>query len=60
MKLDSTLKNLLPKLKFYSLALDESTDLTDTVQIAIFNGIYEAFNVAEELAPLYPLKGTKS
>jgi len=41
------------------LALDESTDLSDTAQLAIFiRGIDFNFNITEELAALFPMKGT--
>ncbi|KAG8234409.1 hypothetical protein J437_LFUL012794 [Ladona fulva] len=44
---------------FYSIALDESTDATDTAQLAIFiRGIDKEFNITEELASLVPLKDT--
>ncbi|KAG8235640.1 hypothetical protein J437_LFUL013631 [Ladona fulva] len=40
-------------------ALDESTDATDTAQLAIFiRGIDKEFNITEELASLVPLKDT--
>jgi hypothetical protein len=41
------------------LALDESTDLTDTAQLAIFiHGIDDKLKVFEEMLALCPLKGT--
>ncbi len=40
----------------YSVALDESTDKTDTAQLAIFiRGINEQFEVTEELLSLCPM-----
>lgn len=43
----------------FSIALDESTDLSDTAQLAIFiRGIDKEFTVTEELLALQPLKGT--
>lgn len=49
--IENTLKNWFSKFKFYSLALDESTDVTDMAQIVTFLcGVDEAFNVKEELA----------
>ncbi|ENN82943.1 hypothetical protein YQE_00692, partial [Dendroctonus ponderosae] len=43
----------------FSIALDESTDFSDTVQLAIFiRGVDKEFTVTEELLALQPLKGT--
>ncbi|XP_066906459.1 general transcription factor II-I repeat domain-containing protein 2-like [Halyomorpha halys] len=43
----------------FSIALDESTDLTETAQLVIFiRGVDKEFNVTEELLGLQPLKGT--
>lgn len=45
--------------KFFSLALDESTDLTDTAQLLIFiRGIDTDYNITEELASLESISGT--
>ena len=42
---------------FYSLALDESTDQTDTAQLAIFiRGVDSNFDVFEELLSIASLK----
>ena len=44
---------------FFSIALDESTDLSNTAQLAIFiRGVDDDFNVTEELLELVPMKGT--
>ncbi|CAB4060482.1 unnamed protein product [Lepeophtheirus salmonis] len=41
------------------LTLDESTDIRDTAQLAVFiRAVWKDFNVAEELLDLNPLKGT--
>ncbi|GBO98565.1 General transcription factor II-I repeat domain-containing protein 2A [Eumeta japonica] len=43
----------------FSIALDESTDLCETAQLAIFiRDVDKAFTVTEELLALQPLKGT--
>ncbi|XP_026116348.1 general transcription factor II-I repeat domain-containing protein 2B-like [Carassius auratus] len=42
----------------YSVALDESTDITDSAQLAIFiRGINDQFEVTEELLSLCPMHG---
>ncbi|CAH1173813.1 unnamed protein product [Phaedon cochleariae] len=45
--------------EWFSIATDESTDVSDTAQLLIFvRGIDENFNVCEELLQLCSLKGT--
>ena len=61
--LSSSIENQLilraSNFKFYSLALDESTDATDTAQVAIVvRGIDNDFNITEEMAALVSLKDT--
>lgn len=44
---------------FYSIALDESTDMSHTAQSAVFiRGVSEDFEITEELLGLQPMKGT--
>lgn len=52
-------KEKINSFNFFSLAMDESTDVCDTAQLLIFiRGIDDNFNVYEELADLCSLKGT--
>ena len=54
-----TLEKLASEFEYYSLALDESTDATDTAEIAVFvRGIDSNFNLTEELANLHSLHDT--
>jgi hypothetical protein len=42
----------------YSIAIDESTDVTDIVQLAVFiRGVNEDFHLVVELSELVPMKG---
>jgi hypothetical protein len=44
---------------YYSVALDESTDVSDTAQLAVFlRGVDNNLIVTEEFAGLVPMKGT--
>jgi hypothetical protein len=56
---EKTLKCRATNFEFYSLALDDSCDASNTAQLAIFlRGVDKDFNITEELAALVPLKGT--
>ncbi|KAG5898820.1 hypothetical protein JTB14_018780 [Gonioctena quinquepunctata] len=53
------LHNTDEKCKYFSLCLDESTDLTDISQLVTINRtIQNDFSVAEEMLDLIPLHGT--
>lgn len=53
------LRESLQDLKWFSLAMDESTDAGDTAQLCIFiKGVNENFDVIEEFLDLVPMKGT--
>ena len=55
--IESSLIKRLHACKFYSLALDESTDVRDTAQLPIFvRGVTENFDVIEELLDLCSMK----
>ncbi|KAK3931734.1 General transcription factor II-I repeat domain-containing protein 2 [Frankliniella fusca] len=57
--LEGQLRHKCSKFVFFSLALDESTDVVDTAQLAVFiRGVDEALEITEELLTLIPLKGT--
>jgi len=45
----------------FSIALDESTDVSDSAQCAVFiRGVDSSLNLIEEFLDLIPLKGTTS
>jgi hypothetical protein len=55
----ATLGERIQKFEWCSLALDESCDISDKSQLAIFvRGIDSNFNITEELGSLIPMKGT--
>ena len=57
--IEKSLKVTTSTLEWISLALDESTDISDTAQLAVFiRGVDLNFNIIEELAYLMPMKGT--
>ncbi|XP_078495358.1 general transcription factor II-I repeat domain-containing protein 2-like [Ciona intestinalis] len=56
--IDLQMNELLENFTYFSIALDESTDLSDTAQLLIFiRGITDKFEVHEELLSLQSLKG---
>ena len=57
--LKSSQEDYLEKLQFFSIAIHESTDTTDTSQLAVFvRGIKENFHILEEFVELIPMKNT--
>ena len=57
--IEGKLKDVLHDCKYYSLALDESTDVTDVSQLLIYTrAINSSFEVHEELLKLASLHGT--
>lgn len=55
----TTLIDRMASFESFSVALDESTDLSDTAQLAIFIRSFDKeFTIIEELLALQPLKGT--
>ena len=47
--IESTLKELASKFVYYLLAIDESTDITSTAQLAVFvRGIDQEFNISKK------------
>ena len=57
--LKSSQEDYFEKLQFFSIAIDQSTDTTDTAQLAVFvRGIKENFHFLEEFVELIPMKNT--
>ncbi|XP_073687696.1 general transcription factor II-I repeat domain-containing protein 2A-like [Garra rufa] len=57
--IETTLNDTGKKFQFFSLACDETTDITNTAQLAIFvRGITDEFETTEELLSLQAMHGT--
>ncbi|XP_056467534.1 general transcription factor II-I repeat domain-containing protein 2B-like [Gadus chalcogrammus] len=57
--IEKTLKNTARDFEYFSLACDETTDITHTAQLAIFlRGITSEFETKEELLSLQAMHGT--
>src|SRR5258705_1904793 len=56
--IEGSIKQHIADFCAYSIALDETHDLTNTAQLAVFiRGVTENFDVTEELAAVKPMKG---
>ena len=54
-----TLRDRCRSLRFFSLAVDESTDVRDTAQLSVFlRGVNDRMEVFEEFLEIIPMKGT--
>lgn len=59
--LQDKLREKIKSFVAFSIAADESTDINNTAQLAIFiRGVDENFDVTEELLDMVPMKGTTS
>ena len=55
--ISNSLRSLIAIFLSFSLALDESTDASDTAQLAVFICIIDSeFTITDELLPLVPMK----
>ncbi|GFY37597.1 hypothetical protein TNIN_342521 [Trichonephila inaurata madagascariensis] len=55
----ASLNTITTSFVYFSLALDETSDINDTAQLAIFiRGVDSQMNITEELLELVSLKGT--
>ncbi|XP_025420225.1 general transcription factor II-I repeat domain-containing protein 2B-like [Sipha flava] len=51
------LKDISKSFKYFSIALDESTDASDSAQVLLFvRGVNESFEITEELAAVHSMK----
>ena len=56
--LSLSLTEKIKAFQYYSIAIDESTDISQTAQLAVFiRGIDNDFLVTEELLDIYPMQG---
>ena len=54
-----SLENILHNLEYYCIAIDESTNVPDTAQLALFfRGVEPTFDIVEEFVRLIPMKDT--
>ena len=52
-------ENIWQNLEYYCIAIDKSTDMTDTAQLSLFlRGVTPAFHIVEEFVRLIPTKDT--
>jgi hypothetical protein len=57
--IETKLHDLSQKFEAFSVVVDESTDVVDTAQLAIFiRGVVINFNITEKLAALCSMKGS--
>ena len=57
----SGLEGILNNLEYYSIAIDETTDMKDTCQLAVFvRGVTPTFDIVEEFVRLIPMKDTST
>ena len=57
----SGLEGILNNLEYYSIAIDETTDMKDTCQLAVFvRGVTPTFDIIEEFVQLIPMKDTST
>ena len=58
-EMKSSQEDYFEKLLFFSIAIDESTDTTDTAQLAVFvRGIKKNFHILEEFLEMISMKNT--
>ena len=53
----SGLESILKNLEYYSIAIDETTDMKDTCQLAVFlRGVTPTFDIVEEFIQLLSIR----